>query len=296
METHNHSHSHDHSGTANIRTAFFLNFTFTIIEIVGGLLTNSLAIISDALHDLGDSLALALSWYLAKVSERKRTATFTYGYKRFSMLAALINSIILIGGSLFILSEAIPRLFNPEYANAKGMLFLAFLGIAANGLAVLRLHKGKTMNERIVALHLLEDLLGWIAVLIVSIIMMIREAYILDPILAVLVTLYIFWRVIKNLKESMMIFLQGVPNKIKLEEFEQSIMDIDKVKGMHHTHIWSLDGANHILSCDVVVDREAGKDEIIKIKQKAKDTAKDFGIDHATIEIEFEEEDCGNRF
>lgn len=297
MQTHNHTHAHQDnlSGTKNIKTAFFLNFAFTIIEIIGGFLTNSIAIISDALHDLGDSFSLALSWYLSKVSEKKRTSTFTYGYKRFSMLAAIVNGMILLAGSLYVLSEAVPRLIKPEIANAKGMFLFAILGVTVNGIAAFRVHSGKTMNERMVTLHLLEDVLGWAAILVVSIIMMVRHVPVLDPVLAVLITVYILWNVVKNLKGSMMIFLQGVPEKIKIGELERGIMGIDGVRDVHHTHIWSLDGANHILSCDVVVKSEAGREEIVEIKSRAKKIAEDFGIDHATIEIEFEDEHCDQK-
>ena len=295
MQTHNHVHEHHSSGTENIRTAFLLNFAFTIIEIIGGFLTNSIAIISDALHDLGDSFSLALSWYLSKVSEKKRTATFTYGYKRFSMLAALVNGMILLAGSLYVLSEAVPRLIRPELANARGMFLFAVIGVTVNGIAAFKVHSGKTMNERMVTLHLLEDVLGWAAILVISVIMMVRHVPVLDPALAVLITVYILWNVVKNLKGSMMIFLQGVPEKIKMEELERGITGIDGVKDVHHTHIWSLDGANHILSCDVVVESEAGREEIMRIKCEAKQIAGDFGIDHATIEIEFEDEHCDQK-
>ena len=295
MQTHNHVHEHHSSGTENIRTAFLLNFAFTIIEIIGGFLTNSIAIISDALHDLGDSFSLALSWYLSKVSEKKRTATFTYGYKRFSMLAALVNGMILLAGSLYVLSEAVPRLIRPELANARGMFLFAVIGVTVNGIAAFKVHSGKTMNERMVTLHLLEDVLGWAAILVISVIMMVRHVPVLDPALAVLITVYILWNVVKNLKGSMMIFLQGVPEKIKMEELERGITGIDGVKDVHHTHIWSLDGANHILSCDVVVEGKAGREEIMRIKSRAKQIAGDFGIDHATIEIEFEEEHCDQK-
>jgi cobalt-zinc-cadmium efflux system protein len=295
MQAHNHTHEHHSSGTNNIRFAFLVNVTFTIIEIIGGFLTNSIAIISDALHDLGDSFSLALSWYLSKVSEKKRTSTFTYGYKRFSMLAALVNGMILLAGSLFVLSEAVPRLFKPELANARGMFLFAILGVTVNGIAAFRVRSGKTINERMVTLHLLEDVLGWAAILVISVIMMVRHVPVLDPVLAVLITVYILWNVVRNLKGSMMIFLQGVPEKIKMEELERGITDIDGVKDVHHTHIWSLDGANHILSCDVVVKRETGREEIMKIKSRAKQIAGDFGVDHATIEIEFEDEHCDEK-
>lgn len=155
------NHQHDKKNTGNIRIAFFLNLCFTILEIIGGLWTNSIAILSDALHDLGDSFSLGLAWFLNKYSHRKADEKFSYGYRRFSLLAALINTIVLIIGSVFILSEAIPRLYNPQHSNAQGMVLFAIVGILINGIAVLKLKGGNSINIRVVMWHLLEDVLGW---------------------------------------------------------------------------------------------------------------------------------------
>lgn len=141
-------HHHHHHSEGNVKVAFFLNLLFTVIELIGGLYTNSLAILSDALHDLGDSLSLGLAWYFQKLSRRGRTNTFSYGYKRFSLLGAIVNSIVLVVGAIFILSQAIPQLFAPEQTNAEGMLYLAILGIIVNGAAVFKLRKGESLNER----------------------------------------------------------------------------------------------------------------------------------------------------
>ena len=151
---HNHNHSHGNS-TGNIAVAFFLNLAFTIIEFIGGFYTNSLAIMSDALHDLGDSLSLGLSWYFQKKSTKKATKKYSYGYKRFSLLGAIINSIVLVIGSVFIIKEAIPRVINPESADAKGMMWLAVLGIIVNGAAVLKLKKGTVKIIKLLFLLLL---------------------------------------------------------------------------------------------------------------------------------------------
>jgi cobalt-zinc-cadmium efflux system protein len=167
---------------SNIKVAFFLNLGFTIIEIIGGLWTNSIAIISDALHDLGDSFSLGLSWFLERYSRKKKDEKYSYGYRRYSLFAALINSLILIAGSIFILYKAIPRLINPEELNAKGMLIFAVTGIIINGIAVLQVRRGKSLNERIVSLHLFEDVLGWAAVFVISIVIIFKSIPILDPI------------------------------------------------------------------------------------------------------------------
>lgn len=287
-----HHHHHHHSSEGNIKTAFFLNFTFTIIEFIGGFLTNSVAIMSDALHDLGDSLSLGLSWYFQKLSKKSGDETFSFGYRRFSLLAALVNSLILIGGSIFILTEAIPRLFNPEQTNALGMAALAVLGIVVNGAAVFRLKSGKSMNERVVSLHLLEDVLGWAAVLVVSIILYFTDWHILDPLLSVMITLYILFNVIKNTKETLFIFLEAVPKDINLREIEERILGIEDVKSIHHTHIWSFDGEHHALSTHVVVGELESKDKIVSIKDKIRALKEELHLTHLTIEVEFEDENC----
>lgn len=277
---------------SNIRLAFFLNLGFTIIEIIGGFWTNSVAIISDALHDLGDSLSLGLSWFLERYSRKKKDERYSYGYRRYSLFSALINSLILIAGSIYILFEAVPRLFNPEQPNAKGMLILAAGGIIVNGIAVLRVRKGKSLNERIVALHLFEDVLGWVAVFIVSIVMIFKNIPILDPILSILITIYILYRVIINLKKTFSIFLQAVPEGVSIKQIEDKILKIDNVLNVHHTHIWSIDSLNNVLSTHIVVKDNTTVKEIIDIKRKAKEIMESLKLEHSTIEVECESEFC----
>lgn len=288
----NHNHKHHHSTTSNIRIAFFLNLGFTITEIIGGIWTNSLAIASDALHDLGDSLSLGLSWILEKYSKKKKDEKYSYGYRRYSLLAALINSLILIGGSIYIFYEAIPRIFNPQPVYAKGMIFFAIGGIIINGLAVLRLRKGKSLNERIVFLHLLEDVLGWVAVLVISIVMFFKDIPILDSILSILITIYILFNVVKNLKKTASIFLQAVPEGINIKDIDSEILNIDKVKNVHHTHIWSIDSLNNVLTTHIVVEDNLMSNELMNIKNKVKEIIKPLKLEHSTIEIECESEFC----
>ena len=287
----NHSHS-EHNITGNIKIAFLLNLTFTIIEIIGGFLTNSVAIISDAVHDLGDSLALGLSLYLEKLSNKKRDKRFTFGYRRFSLLAALINSIILIVGSIIILSEAIPRLFKPEMVNAKGMLVLAIFGIIVNGAAALRVKSGKSLNERVITWHFLEDILGWAAVLIISVVMLFWNIPILDPILSILITLFIFWNIFKRLKETILIFLQAIPNSIDISEIENSILTISSVLSIHDTHVWTMDGQYIIMSSHIVIKNNLTESETIVLKKDVKDLCRINGVNHVTIELETENEVC----
>jgi cobalt-zinc-cadmium efflux system protein len=290
--SHSHNHTHSHNSTSNIKLAFFLNLSFTIIEIIGGYLTNSVAIIADALHDFGDSLSLGLSWGLDKYSKKKRTPKFSYGYKRFSLLAALINSIVLIVGSVFVLSKVIPRLMSPEPSNATGMIFLAILGIFVNGIAVLKLKSGSSLNEKVVSWHLLEDVLGWIAVLIVGVINIFVSVPILDPILALVFTLVILYNILKNLKQIALIFLQGIPPGLNIDDVQNKLKSIKGVKSVHDTHIWSIDGENNILTTHVVVDKNLNLSKLCNLKKEVRKISKSFGITHDTIEFETKDECC----
>ncbi len=285
------SHTHHHHQTENIRTAFFLNLGFTLFEIIGGIYTNSLAITSDALHDLGDSISLGMAWYLEKHSQKESDQKYSYGYRRFSLLAALINTIILVVGSLYILTEAIPRLLRPEETNAGGMILLSIVGIAVNGMAVLRVRKGQSLNAQVVAWHLLEDVLGWIAVLIVSVSLLVTDLYILDPILSVLINLYVLYNVFGNLRKTLALFLQAVPDAYNLPNIEHALAKIRQVLSVHHTHIWSLDGEDHVLTTHLVVAPDANKDDLIRIKSAVREITSELSLAHSTVELEFEE-DC----
>lgn len=292
MSTH---HSHSHDASVSIRTAFFLNLAFTIIEVIGGFLTNSLAILSDSLHDLGDSFSIGLSWYMEGRARRPGKGPYSYGYRRLSLLAALINAVVLLAGSIFILSRAIPRLIEPEHADPGGMLALAILGILVNGAAVLRLRGGKTMNARMIAWHLLEDVLGWVAVLIVSISLLITDFHILDPLLSILITCYILYNVVRNLRKTLAIFLQAAPPELDLNALDHALGSIDGVLSTHHTHAWSLDGEHHVLTTHLVVPAGATKAQVISVKKAALGLLAQADLEHTTVEIEYEDEDCRMR-
>ncbi len=285
-------HQHTHNNTRHISLAFFLNLVFTIIEIIGGFLTNSVAIISDALHDFGDTISLAVAWYLQKVSNRGRDKQFTYGYKRFSLLGAVFISVMLIVGAVFILQESIERLLSPNEVNARGMMYLAILGILVNGLAVIRLRKGTSLNEKAVYIHMLEDVLGWVAVLIVSIVMLFVDAPILDPLLSIGITVWVLFNVYKNLRKTFRILLQEAPQDTDIEKLEKSISEIDGILSVHDLHLWSLDGENNILTLHAVLpDNFSGKTQQ-DLKIEIRETCERFNIQHATIEFETEGEEC----
>lgn len=286
------SQHHHHSSSKNIKVAFFLNFTFTLIEIVGAFYTNSLAILSDAIHDFGDSLSLGMSWFFQEVANKKPTKKYSYGYKRYSLLGAVLNTVILFTGSIFIIIEAIPRLLYPEQADAKGMMWLAILGILVNGAAVVRLKNGKTMNEKVVAVHLLEDVLGWVAVLIASIVMQFYDIPILDPLLSVVITCYILYNVYKNGKESIHILLQAVPNNYSTDEIKDELYSFDEVKEVHDCHLWSMDGNYQVFTAHILLHTNAvSLEKSITLRKKLKHRLKQkFEIEHITLEMEIGEE------
>jgi cobalt-zinc-cadmium efflux system protein len=281
-----------HQSTDNIKVAFWLNFSFAILEVIGGLWTNSIAILSDALHDFGDTVALGSAWYFAKISQKKRDNQFSYGYKRFSLLGALISSFILLVGSILILVEAIPRLINPAEVKVEGMVLLAILSVIMNGVAALKLQHGKTQNERVVMLHLLEDILGGLALLIASLVMLIVNLPVLDPILSLLITSYILWNVVKNLRETVKVFLQAIPLNLNKQQLEATLMAQLPIYSIHDWHLWTMDGEYHVVSCHIVVASHLSADEIIAIKKQAREILKQYNVQHLTIEIEYENENC----
>jgi cobalt-zinc-cadmium efflux system protein len=284
---------HQHSKTTgNIRAAFFLNLCFTIIEVIGGFLTNSMAILSDALHDLGDSLALGLSWYLEKYATKKRDTQYTHGYARFSLLSALINALVLITGSVFILIEATKRVLNPQQPDSDGMIILAILGVVFNGAAVIKLSGGDSMNQKMVSWHLLEDVLGWVAVLIIAVVMKFYQVPILDGLFSVFFTLFILYNVFKGLKKTLKIFLQGIPEHIDMDTLLTDLRSIPNIISSHDLRIWSMDGAQTVMTLHIVVPAQSTKPEIIQVKNMVAAIAGQHGISHVTTEIEYEGETC----
>ncbi len=290
-EDHHHGLFGHHTG-GNLALAFFLNLAFTLIELVGGLLTNSVAILSDALHDFGDSFSLGLAWYMQKVAGRHPTPNYTYGYRRFTLLSALLNAVILLSGSAFVLVESIDRLFVPAETNAQGMFLLAILGVIVNGFAALRLKKGRSLNEKMVSLHLLEDVLGWVAVLVGSLVMMLTDVTWLDPALSIGISIFILINVVRNLRQALRVLLQGKPDQVDEAAIRQALTDLPGVVATHDLHIWSMDSEYMVLSVHLVVaettDRSAWQD----LRRRAHDILADLGIDHATFEMEYETEAC----
>jgi cobalt-zinc-cadmium efflux system protein len=289
---HDHNHEHAHSSSNRIGWAFFLNVSFTIIEFVGGWLTNSTAIMADAVHDLGDSLSIGLAWFLNRLGNKQADGLFTYGYQRFSLLGALINGVVLIAGSIWVLSAAIPRLLEPQQPHAVGMFWLALLGVAVNGYAAFKLSRGKTLNERVLNWHLLEDVLGWVAVLIVAVTLMYVDWPILDPLLSIAFTLFILVNVVRNLIAAGSLLMQGTPDKSLRSRVLEIFLGINHVKEVHHMHLWSLDGESHVLTAHLLLDGRLETEKLLAIKAEIGRLLDVFDFLHTTIEFEFPEESC----
>lgn len=295
---HDHHSGHQHaipdSGSA-IAWAFFLNFSFTIIEFIGGYLTNSTAIMADAVHDLGDSLAIGLSWVLNRISKKPHNEEFSYGYRRFTLLGSIINGSILIAGSIWVFSESIPRLLNPQMPVVEGMIGLAILGTLVNGYAAYKLSSGKTLADRMLNLHLLEDVLGWVAVLVVAIVLYFFDWPILDPILSIGFTLFILFNVGKTLYRTVRVFLQATPDAEQFRQLEDTIKNIPDIEDVHHLHIWSLDGARNVLSAHVVINGDIGTQRQRGIKKTIQKCLSAYDFEHTTIELEFSEQGCRDK-
>ncbi|MFZ5723145.1 MAG: cation diffusion facilitator family transporter [Pseudomonadota bacterium] len=290
---HHHHHHHAHDGESRaIGIAFFLNLSFTLVELVGGLLTNSVAILADALHDLGDSLALGLGWFLARVAKRAPDAGFSYGYQRFSLLGALVNSLVLVAGSVFILIEAVPRLWAPEMPHAQGMFLLALLGVAVNGFAAWRLRRSGTLNAQAMGWHLMEDMLGWIAVLVVSVVLMFVDWPILDPLLSVVFTLFILLNVLRTLRATVAVFLQAVPTGRALADIEAVLQAEPDIAALHHSRLWTLDGEQHVFTTHVVSAQSLDAGQMTALKRRIDVLLRPFAFAHTTIEIELPGEAC----
>lgn len=272
----------------NILIAFLLNMSFSIFEFFGGVLTNSVSIMSDAMHDLGDAISIGTSLLLEKKSKKKADNKYTYGYVRYSVLGGVITTVILMIGSIFVIYNAIQRLFNPVSINYSGMLIFAVIGVILNTLAALITKDGDSINQHAVNLHMLEDVLGWIIVLVGAIIMKFTDISIIDPIMSIGVAVFILINTLKNLKVVLDIFLEKTPKGIDLEHIKEHLCEIDGVDDIHHIHVWSIDGYNNYATMHIVTKAKDNK----KIKQEIREELKEHGIVHAILETE--DEICEN--
>ncbi|MBQ0099012.1 MAG: cation transporter [Firmicutes bacterium] len=271
----------------NILIAFILNLSFAIFEFVGGFFTGSVAIFSDAIHDLGDAISIGVSLFLEKKSKKQPDKNYSYGYQRYSCLGSLFTTLVLLIGSCFVIYGAVNRIINPTVIQYDKMIMFAIFGVVVNALATFFTHKGDSVNQKAVNLHMLEDVLGWIIVLIGAIVMKFTDISIIDPIMSIAVALFILFMAIKNLFATLELFLEKTPNGINVDEIKEHVLEINGVLDVHHIHIWTLDGTNNYCTLHLVTNAEPHQ-----IKEKVKEELKEHKIAHTTIEIESENESC----
>lgn len=274
----------------NILIAFLLNLLFSIFEMFGGIITGSVAILSDSVHDMGDAMSIGLSYILEKKSKKAPDNKYTYGYIRYSIIGSIITSTILLTGSIFVIYEAIKRFINPQELNYNGMILIAIVGIIINTLAALITKEGNSLNQKSVNLHMLEDVLGWIVVLIGGILIKFTNITYIDGLLSIGVALFILRHAARNIKQVLDLFLEKTPENINIDELEQHIKEIKEIIDVHHIHVRSIDGFNTFITLHAVVKKYDSN-----IKKQIRQELKEHGIAHSTIELELEDEKCKNK-
>ena len=274
-----------------ILVAFILNIAFSIFELIGGILTNSVSIISDSVHDFGDALSIGISLVLEKISKRKPDSTYTYGYARYSILGALITAIVLTVGSLFVIFNSINRILNPETINYDGMIIFAIFGVIINFMAAYFTREGKSINQRAVNLHMLEDVLGWVVVLIGSILMRFTNIVLLDALMSISIAVYILVNAFKHIQYILDLFLEKTPKDISISELKKHIMSIEGIEDVHHIHVWSMDGITNYATMHIVTKNK----NIKEIKDKIREEMQEHNINHTTIEIDENLNDCNDK-
>lgn len=298
-----HHHDHDHGAdngighvhpvVSNLKLALALNLFFTVIEFIGGAMTNSVAILSDAIHDLGDSIAIATALWLEHHSLKGRNGAYSYGNRRYSILAATVTSLILVVGSVLIVYTSVPRLLHPEAVHTTGMFWLAIVGLSFNGFTAWRLSKNnKSLNQKAIMLHLMEDVLGWAAVLLGSLIMYFTKWFWIDPVLSLGIAAYVLYNAFINLKAAGLIFMQAVPKRFNEQEITASLMKIPRVNSIHDLHVWTMDGEFNVLTTHLVLEKGSGLDDIQEVRKQAMQILNQHDIQHPTLQIELSDEQC----
>ncbi len=274
----------------NILIAFILNLSFSIFEFVGGVITGSVAIVSDAVHDLGDALSIGISYALERKSKKQPDKKYTYGYARYSLLGGFITTVILLVGSGVMIATALERIIAPREINYNGMIIFAIVGVIINSTAALFTREGDSLNQKAVNLHMLEDVLGWVVVLIGAIVMRFTDLGVLDPIMSIAVSVFILYNAIGNLKEIAELFLEKAPHNVDVSEISEHIGEIEGVIDVHHIHLWSMDGERNFATMHIVTDSDPED-----IKKKVREELEEHGVDHVTIEIETSGNVCSDK-
>ena len=275
----------------NIKIAFLLNLAFSIVEAIGGILTNSISIISDSLHNLGDSITIGINYIFEKKSKKLPNKEYSYGYLRYTMLGSLIASFVLLVGSVIIIYNVVPRLIKPLSVNYDAMIIFGIFGLLINLYATIKIMRSKDKDKKINT-HMIEDTVIWLFILTGSICIKVFDLVIIDPILSLLIAVYILYQVYKYMKNIYNIFMEKVPKNVKIDEIKKDIESNENIDNVHHIHIWSMDGVNNYMTAHIHLNKILNEEEIIKTKNDVKNKLKEDKINHITLEVEYFNEKC----
>ena len=263
--------------------AFFLNLSYAIVEFIAGGIFGSSAVLADSVHDLGDAIAIGVSAFLETISNREEDSHYTLGYKRFSLLGALVTAVILMTGSVLVILENITKLFHPQPVNDEGILWLGIIAVSINVLASLVIRKGQTKNESILSLHFLEDTLGWVAVILMAIVLRFTDWYILDPLLSLVISFFILSKAIPRFWSTLKIFLDAVPEGVDIQQVKSDLEQLDHVASINQLNLWTMDG----LEKNAIVHVCLKKVEHMEVcKEAIRAMLKDYGFQNITIEVD----------
>lgn len=263
--------------------AFFLNLSYAIVEFIAGGIFGSSAVLADSVHDLGDAIAIGISAFLETISNREEDRQYTLGYKRFSLLGALVTAVILITGSILVILENITKLFNPQPVNDEGILWLGIIAVSINLLASLVVRKGKTKNESILSLHFLEDTLGWLAVILMAIILRFTDWYILDPLLSLVISIFILTKALTRFWRALKIFLDAVPEGVETGDLEKDLEALTNVKSVNQLSIWSMDGLENNAIIHLCLE---DWEKMTETKNQVRQLLEERGVQNITIEVD----------
>lgn len=263
--------------------AFFLNLTYAIVEFIAGGVFGSSAVLADSVHDLGDAIAIGISAFLESISNREEDIHYTLGYKRFSLLGAMITAVILMTGSVLVILENIAKIFHPQPVNDEGILWLGIIAVSINVLASLVVRKGKTKNESILSLHFLEDTLGWLAVILMAIILRFTDWYILDPLLSLAISFFILSKALPRFWSTLKIFLDAVPEGVDIQKIKTDLAELDHVASINQLNLWTMDGLEKNAIVHVCLKE---MEHMETCKESIRIFLKDCGFQNVTIEVD----------
>ena len=263
--------------------AFFLNLTYAIVEFIAGGVFGSSAVLADSVHDLGDAIAIGISAFLESISNREEDSHYTLGYKRFSLLGAMVTAVILMTGSVLVILENIAKIFHPQPVNDEGILWLGIIAITINVLASLVIRKGQTKNESILSLHFLEDTLGWVAVILMAIVLRFTDWYILDPLLSLAISFFILSKALPRFWSTLKIFLDAVPEGVDIQKIKTDLAELDHIASINQLNLWTMDGLEKNAIVHVCLKE---MEHMETCKESIRIFLKDCGFQNITIEVD----------